>query len=77
MSVKEKETQRKYKTGIPEEAREHVKQARDEMRLALKLILPEGFLQHRRSARREMMLAFRSILDAAIESMEKGEGEKE
>ena len=64
------EREKKFKHEIPEEAREHFKKAREEMRSAFEGLLPEGFLDHRRTARREMLLAARSMLDAAIKRME-------
>lgn len=62
--------QKKYESHIPEEAREHFRAAREEMREGVKTLLPEGFLEHRKGARREMMLAWRSMLDAAIQRMD-------
>jgi len=62
--------QKKYESHIPEEAREHFRTAREEMRKSMELLLPEGFFEHRRGARREMLLAWRSMLDAAIQRME-------
>jgi hypothetical protein len=70
MATKKTNSEKKFKHEIPEEAREHYKNARQEMREAIKVLLPEGFLEHRRSARKEMMLAVRSMLDAALEKME-------
>jgi hypothetical protein len=70
MSVKKTNSEKKFKHEIPEEARDHYRKARQEMREAAKLLLPEGFLEHRRTARKEMMLAVRSMLDAAIQKME-------
>ncbi len=70
MATTKTENEKKFKHEIPEEAREHYKKARLEMREAIKGFLPEGFLEHRRAARKEMMLAVRSMLDAAIEKME-------
>lgn len=64
------EREKKYKREIPEEAREHYKKAREEMREAFEGLLPPGFLEHRRAARREMMMAWRSMLDAAIKRMD-------
>lgn len=69
----ETEGKKKFKGEIPEEAREHFRRARDEMRSAVEKLLPEGFLEHRRAARREMMLAWRSLLDAAIKRMDEKE----
>jgi hypothetical protein len=70
MPTKKTESENKFKHQIPEEARQHYKKARQEMREAIKGFLPEGFMEHRRTARKEMMLAVRSMLDAAIEKME-------
>ena len=64
------EREQKWKERVPEETREHYKNARKEMREAVKGFLPEGFLEHRRNARREMMLAWRSMLDHAIKKMD-------
>jgi hypothetical protein len=45
-----------------------------DLKAELKELLPEEFWEHRRAARRETLLALRSLLDAAIETTEKGEG---
>ncbi|MEW6403163.1 MAG: hypothetical protein AB1649_15310 [Chloroflexota bacterium] len=60
----------KFKREIPEEAREHFRKARDEMRSAIEKLLPEGFIEHRHAARREMLMAWRSLLDAAIKRID-------
>lgn len=62
--------QKKYESRIPDEARQHFRAAREEMRKSMELLLPAGFLEHRKEARREMMLAWRSMLDAAIQRMD-------
>jgi len=62
--------QKKYESHVPEEARQHFRAAREEMRKSVELLLPEGFLEHRKGARREMLLAWRSMLDAAIRRMD-------
>jgi hypothetical protein len=67
------EREKKFRREIPEEAREHFRNARDEMRSAIEGFFPEGFLDHRRAARREMLLAWRSMLDAAIKRMDEKE----
>jgi len=59
--------QKKVESNIPEEAREHFRAAREEMRKGVKTLFPEGFLEHRKGAHREMLLAWRSMLDSAIE----------
>ena len=61
---------KKYESRIPEEARQHFRAAREEMRKSMELLLPAGFLDHRRGARREMLLAWRSMLDSAIQRMD-------
>lgn len=67
----EKTSRRKAFEGkIPDEVREHVRAAREELREAFKAFLPPEFLEHRRNARREMLLAWRSMIDAALERME-------
>ena len=65
------ERETKFRKEIPEEARVHLKKARQEMRQAFEGLLPEGFVSHRRSGRREMLLAWREIIDSAIQHMEK------
>jgi hypothetical protein len=62
--------EKKYESRIPEEARQHFRAARQEMRKSIETLLPEGFFEHRKSARREALLAWRSILDAAIQRMD-------
>lgn len=62
--------QKKVESYIPEEAREHFRAARAEMRKGVETLFPEGFIAHKRGARREMLLAWRSMLDAAIDRME-------
>ena len=67
----EKTTKRKFADRVPDEAREHVKAAREEMRESNKGFLPPEFIEHRRKARKEMLLALRSVVDAALEHMDK------
>ena len=62
--------QKKYENHIPEDAREHFRAARKEMREGMKTLFPEGFLDHRKGAHREMLMAWRSILDSALERMD-------
>lgn len=68
------ERESKFKSYIPEEAREHYKAAREEMRAGFEALMPDGLRElreHRRKARREMLLAWRSVLDSAIERFDK------
>jgi len=69
----EKTTHRKFEGKISEEAREHFKAARAEMRESIKGILPPEFIEHRRAARKEMLLAWRSMIDSALKHMEEKE----
>jgi hypothetical protein len=64
---------RSFEDKIPEEVRQHVRSAREEMRESMKAFLPPGFWEHRNKARKEMLLAWRTMIDAALERMEKKE----
>ena len=78
MNEKESEAQMAEKTNrrkpfegeIPEEVRQHVRAARDELRESVMAFLPPEFMEHRKKARKEMLLAFRSVIDSALERME-------
>ena len=73
----EKTTRRKpFEGEIPEEVRQHVRAAREEMRESVRAFLPPGFVEHRKKARREMLLAWRSLIDAALERMEEKKEEE-
>jgi hypothetical protein len=63
-------TRKSYEDRIPEDVREHMRAARDEMRKSMEGLLPPKFVEHRRAARKEMLLAFRSLLDHAIERVD-------
>ena len=70
----EKTTGRKaYEDKIPEEVRQHVRAAREEVRESIKAFLPPEFVEHRKKARKEMLLAWRSVIDTALERMDKKE----
>ena len=55
---------------VPEEARQHLRTARDEFRKSVEGMLPPEFLEHRRAARREVLLAARSLIDHALKRMD-------
>ena len=59
-----------FEGKIPEEARQHVRAAREELRDSIRALLPPEFLDHRRKARKEMLLAWRSFIDAALERID-------
>ena len=54
-----------------EEARQHMKAAREALHETYERIFPPGFIENRRRVRREFLLAMRSMLDAAIEHVDK------
>jgi len=69
--MNENTTRRKrFEDEIPEDVRQHVRAAREEMRESVRSFLPPGFVEHRRKARKEMLLAWRSLIDSAIERMD-------
>ncbi|HAY84700.1 MAG TPA: hypothetical protein DCY42_07180 [Chloroflexi bacterium] len=59
------------KDQIPEEARQHYKQARQEMHESIRALFPPEFIEHRREARKQMLMAARSLISHAIERLEK------
>jgi len=67
----QKTTHRKpFEDKIPEEVRQHVRAAREELRESIKSFLPPEFIEHRKKARKEILLAWRSVIDTALEHME-------
>ena len=66
---------RSFKDEIPEEVRQHMHAAREELRESIKTFLPPEFIQHRRKARREMLLAWRSLIDKALARMDEKDTE--
>jgi hypothetical protein len=69
--MNESTTRRKrFEDEIPENVRQHVRAAREEMRESIRSFLPPGFVEHRRKARKEMLLAWRSLIDSAIERID-------
>jgi hypothetical protein len=55
---------------IPDEAYEHAKAARAEMRESVRALFPPEFIEHRKAARKEMLMAARKVIDQAIERVE-------
>lgn len=64
---------RPFEDKVPEEARQHARAAREELRESMKAFLPPEFWEHGRKARKEMLLAWRSMIDAALERMDRKE----
>ncbi len=59
-----------FKEHLPEDVREHMRAAREEMRKSVIGLLPPEFVEHRQAARKEMLLAFRGLLDHAIQRID-------
>jgi len=66
----------RFEEEMPEEVREHFREARKELRESMKEFLPPGFIEHRKKARREMLLAWRSLIDSALEKMDEEKPEE-
>lgn len=71
MSEEKTTYRRPFTEFISDEALEHAKAAREEMKKSVEALLPPGFVEHRRAARKEILLAVRSLLDTAIKRAEK------
>ncbi len=66
---------KRFEDRIPEDAREHMRAAREELRDGWLSFFPPEFLEHRRKARREMLLAWRSFIDHALQRMDQKDTE--
>jgi hypothetical protein len=75
MAEKKESKHKNFRKHIPEEAIEHAKAARAEMRKSFEALFPPEFVEHRRVARKEMLLAAREIVNSAIERLEAKEKE--
>jgi hypothetical protein len=73
MSDTERDEWKHFEDLVPEEARAHMRAARDEMRKGFEAMFPPGVGEHRRAARREALLAARSMIDAMLKRFEEGE----
>ena len=62
---------------VPENARQHMRNARHEWRESFNAFFPPEFVQHQRRARREMLLAWRSVLDRAIQRIDERIGKSD
>ena len=63
-----------FRDHIPEEARQHAKAAREEMRKSWATLLPPEFVAHRQKARKEMLLAAREMINHALDRLDTHEG---
>jgi predicted nuclease with RNAse H fold len=59
-----------FRDHIPEDVRQHAKNAREEMRKSWATLLPPEFVAHRRTARKEMLLAARELINHALDRLE-------
>ena len=75
MTEENKSKDKHFREFIPEEAVEHAKAARAEMRKSFAAIMPPEFIAHRRTARKELLLAAREIINHTIERIETREEE--
>lgn len=66
---------RPFDSFMTDEARQHLRAAREEMRKSAESLFPPGFLEHRRAARKEMLKAARSFIDSAIQRLDEREHE--
>jgi hypothetical protein len=55
---------------LTDEAYEHAKAARAELRESVKALFPPEFIERRKAARKEMLLAAREVINNAIERVE-------
>lgn len=70
MAEEKKKRRRPLETLMSDEAVDHLRTARQEMRQSWQALLPPGFVEHRRAARKEFLLAVRSVLDAAVKRLD-------
>jgi len=70
MTEAKQEREKTWDARLPDEARQHLRSAREEFRRSVEGILPPEFLEHRRRARKEMLLAARSLIDHVLKRMD-------
>ena len=64
------ETKYEKKSHIPEEAREHLKNARKEIRETIGSFLPPEYREHRDKVRKEVLLAWRAMIDEHLKRID-------
>ena len=69
-NMPETTSRKPFEDRIPEDVRQHMRAAREELRESFKGFLPPEVFEHGRKARREMLLAWRSVIDSALERMD-------
>jgi hypothetical protein len=73
----ESTSRKPFENRIPEDARQHMRAAREELRQSFEAFFPPEFVEHRRKARREMLLAWRSFIDRALERLDEKQTKSE
>ena len=73
MAEHENKSHKQFRDHIPEDAREHAKNAREEMQKSWASLVPPEFVAHRRRVRREMLLAARGLINHALDRLENHE----
>ena len=68
--AEKKEAGKKPGSWLPEDARKHLKAAREARMQSISSFLPPEFFENQKKARKEMLLAARSLIDHAIERIE-------
>ena len=67
MAEKEKSPKRSKRNYKPsEEVRQHMSNARAEMRESMRVLFPPEFIEHHKVARREILLGIRGLIDDAL-----------
>jgi len=56
--------------GIPEEAKDHFGQAKEEFKRGLDAMFPPEVKEHRQAAQREVLQGLKSLIDAALEKFD-------
>ena len=70
MAEHENKSHKHFRDHIPEDARAHAKNAREEMQKSWSTLMPPEFVAHRRKARREILLAARELINHALDRLE-------
>ena len=70
MAEHEQESSKHFHKHIPDGARQHARNAREELHKSWETLLPPEFIAHRRQARREMLLAARELINHALDRLE-------
>jgi hypothetical protein len=66
-------TESKPSRCLPEDTRQHLREAHAQLRKSFLSIFPPAFIEHRRAARREVLLAARSLIDSALDHLKEAE----